>query len=401
MGYRLLLLKEVSESPGGTVLSLSSDKEIIYDHAMSMLTENEVDGLIPFTLQNRNGKESLVYNISGKQSLKDIYAKKEADHREILIIFTGLSVIYKSLEEYLLDAADLLLSPEYIYMDISEKRLYFIYFPGYGGELSALMRELADFLIRKADHRDEKAVPVIYDFYKRVYAGDYSVEPFLEETQDFDHNSGEYESYSEEEYHNETYKGHFASEDRPNRKQSTQVQVKEKAPSKAVYVVCLMGLVLIILFLLIVMIYEPYTLTRYLYNKEVIAFIAAFGAVLVLIPALRVNQDYKRKRAGRRREVYYLSRDGNGSSQDIIIERLPFIIGKSEECDGMIAARAVSRKHAEIFKEEGEYCIRDLGSTNGTFIEGKEIKKERAYSLDIGMEISFGDRAYYFFKQET
>jgi ABC transport system ATP-binding/permease protein len=52
-------------------------------------------------------------------------------------------------------------------------------------------------------------------------------------------------------------------------------------------------------------------------------------------------------------------------------ERL--VIGRDPECDVPLESRDISRRHAEIRFESGAYTIRDLTSTNGTFLDGREV----------------------------
>jgi hypothetical protein len=45
-------------------------------------------------------------------------------------------------------------------------------------------------------------------------------------------------------------------------------------------------------------------------------------------------------------------------------------MGRDPECDLVIAHPSVSRAHAEIYHRDGRWWLRDLGSKNGTFVDG-------------------------------
>lgn len=48
-------------------------------------------------------------------------------------------------------------------------------------------------------------------------------------------------------------------------------------------------------------------------------------------------------------------------------------IGRGKECDISIDNTAISRQHISLSKNSGIYFLSDLGSTNGTFVNGKKI----------------------------
>jgi hypothetical protein len=69
------------------------------------------------------------------------------------------------------------------------------------------------------------------------------------------------------------------------------------------------------------------------------------------------------------------------------------VLGRSRDCDVRIADENVSRRHAEIRHDDGWWIV-DLGSTNGTTVNGSRAKRERLRDGDritIGStEIVFG-----------
>lgn len=53
------------------------------------------------------------------------------------------------------------------------------------------------------------------------------------------------------------------------------------------------------------------------------------------------------------------------------------VIGRSSELDMVLVEDMVSRKHAKIAVQGGKITIEDLGSTNGTFVNGEKVRTAR------------------------
>ena len=63
-------------------------------------------------------------------------------------------------------------------------------------------------------------------------------------------------------------------------------------------------------------------------------------------------------------------------------------IGRHDDCLIRIKSSQVSRKHCELFEAGGKLAIRDLGSSNGTFVNGKKITGQQV--LKSGDEVTVG-----------
>ncbi len=68
-------------------------------------------------------------------------------------------------------------------------------------------------------------------------------------------------------------------------------------------------------------------------------------------------------------------------------------LGKSPQNDIPLPDETVSREHVEIRREGRGYLLRDLGSTNGTFLDGAEIRE--AY-LRTGSQVTVGETRFRF-----
>ena len=64
-----------------------------------------------------------------------------------------------------------------------------------------------------------------------------------------------------------------------------------------------------------------------------------------------------------------------------------FTIGRDAECDLVFPERQISRFHARIERDSDGYLIRDMGSKNGTFLNG-ELLTAQPFRLQDGDEIS-------------
>jgi ABC-type multidrug transport system ATPase subunit/pSer/pThr/pTyr-binding forkhead associated (FHA) protein len=58
------------------------------------------------------------------------------------------------------------------------------------------------------------------------------------------------------------------------------------------------------------------------------------------------------------------------------------VIGRDPSCDVVIAHPIVSKRHAEIVKQNGKILMVDLGSVNGTFVNGIRVKRHELQDLD-------------------
>jgi len=78
--------------------------------------------------------------------------------------------------------------------------------------------------------------------------------------------------------------------------------------------------------------------------------------------------------------------EGALEGQRWIVDRDCVIVGRGSDCDVVLPDRQVSRHHIQIERDDSGYLLRDLGSKNGTCVNGEEVR-DRPYRLKDGDEI--------------
>ncbi len=63
-------------------------------------------------------------------------------------------------------------------------------------------------------------------------------------------------------------------------------------------------------------------------------------------------------------------------------------VGRQDDCQLRINSAQVSRKHCELFEKKGLLLVKDLGSSNGTLVNGKKVQGQRV--LELGDELTIG-----------
>jgi len=70
------------------------------------------------------------------------------------------------------------------------------------------------------------------------------------------------------------------------------------------------------------------------------------------------------------------------------------LVGRKEECDLRLEHKSVSKMHCVIVKTDGLLLLRDLGSTNGTRVNGQRIRRAALLPNDQLSIASYKFRVY-------
>jgi predicted component of type VI protein secretion system len=72
-----------------------------------------------------------------------------------------------------------------------------------------------------------------------------------------------------------------------------------------------------------------------------------------------------------RKDMKAKLRDAQHGRRWILLNRLPVLLGRSAEAGVQVLDSCVSRRHCEISERDGKLFIRDLGSKNGSLVNGR------------------------------
>jgi predicted component of type VI protein secretion system len=83
--------------------------------------------------------------------------------------------------------------------------------------------------------------------------------------------------------------------------------------------------------------------------------------------------------------------DSEGKTRDAVMKRARLVIGRKEGCDIRIPVASVSREHCEFRVEDGKLLLRDMGSSNGTYVNRQRIHES---PLSPGDLVSVGPAVF-------
>lgn len=84
-------------------------------------------------------------------------------------------------------------------------------------------------------------------------------------------------------------------------------------------------------------------------------------------------------------------------SSRCIINKTPYLLGRSKRnVDFTISSGNVSRKHCMIEYIDGDFYLSDLGSSNGTYVNGIKLMEDEKKKLVAEDKIKLGDVVFFF-----
>ena len=440
-------------------LILYGEKDINTDsYQVRMLVGNIIPSLLKCRIQGVDGKFMMYFDITSKQAVSTLYEEKKLGIEDLRLIFGGFVRVMEEAAEYLINPAQLVLKPQYIFADCEKKELFFCLMPGYDKDIKEQFQLLTEYILPKIDHEDGEAVILGYGVYRRTMENSFHLEHIKEELYRKQDNKEEIKTETKKDSREisvqETGEENLmqSSEMSENfwREDKAEKTDSHKLFGKKVTVFALILLALAGVTIAISGGYLPHQDISVLLG----IVLAGMGGIMLAVVIIRKAKAVYKQPQRESREKPQLSETfvrppvneilQEGSEDSIktmmekksphrereedfgetvvlsagvvsgpasLVSREPgelapiylqeelTVIGKLENaCDAVIDLPTVSRIHAKIRKREEEYYLSDMNSRNGTIVNGRLLLPEEEYRLQEEDEVDFAQARYIFLK---
>ena len=372
-----------------------------------LLVRSKIRGLLGVCVTSENDEAVCWYDITGKQDLNGILENKYIEKEMFLQLLICLCDVLEQMESYLLSVDALKLGPEYIFWDYKKQAYEFCYNPA-KNQIADEFQCLMEFLLTKINHNDKEVVKIAYQVYDESIKAGYSILSVREKllTEESGKENGGTESIEKEPDINNRFE--YEKEDKTLITEQQGIPPVQEQPIKVIEKIKLKlnqiqlqdkikkdgkGICQNIIkkfFPDIVKIKKEKNIKN---RKERTVMPVVFEPEEQKIKSGRPTvllSEQNKKLCG------ILKYEGEHCLGDLKINEFPYIIGKSEECQGRIENETISRQHAMITKVEDVYFIEDLNSSNGTKVGGKILDYKMKVSLAHNEVIEFADEKFRF-----
>lgn len=152
----------------------------LYDsYEVHMMEANCIEGLLKFRTKQVDEKKYYYYEITSKQPLSRLLSVMQLDAEKLSRLVNGIARALDHMEVYLLKEEQILLEPDYIYIEPGEFRVSLCLVPGYSGSFPEELSRLLQYLLGKVDHQDKDCVVMAYGLYQESLKDNYGMEDLL------------------------------------------------------------------------------------------------------------------------------------------------------------------------------------------------------------------------------
>lgn len=349
---------EIKKEGNEKYLSIQRSKFDENDYHIQMIMNNNIKGLLPIKIRNINNEKELLYEISTMISLINIFDRSLIKKEELLKLVIAIKQLEDNLKEYLLSANHIKFDLNYIYYRSKQNQYYFCYCPEEVDDFNLQMKTLFNQILDHINYNDRETVSIAYSMQEITSRDDFALEELLElgtsevvldNPASIEEDDAEYDYEEDDERQKESFLDKI--------KQVFRKKKKEKDYEEDIYIE------------------EIDNEDEYNFDTDNLSDEEA----TVLLAQNRVD---------------FMALKSTNQNPEIIIvpDKYPFVIGKSKRSsDYRVSSDVISRVHARINCELGEFSIEDLNSTNGTFVNDERLKPHEIKEIERGDVVKLAD----------
>lgn len=371
-------------------------------YQQKMLLHHEVNGLLKVEKRQINNVSCFYYNITDRISAREYFTGSDITSDKLKYFYEKIIDTVISAKDYFLKQDNFLIQIDYIFVSDGEN-LDFCFYENYETPIREQMIKLTEYFMEEIDYHNELAVTNIYKIYKLLKEEQCSFTKLKAELNGImagyqleDNRSNEEPPIGEE-------IGLYPDINMGER------DVVNKLSKSSSGLICLMvdAVILIITYCSNCLYYK--NVDQISWKSVLIVLVLTFIIdynIFYLLDKRRKNikvqecvfEDSSETVLLTDQRSYYLLKSEGGKDQ-FILTKFPFIIGADgTQVTGVLAIPGISKKHAEVVVNRDVYYIRDLNSTNGTFLNGWRLEVDKKYKLKNQDRIAFGNVTFQFIK---
>lgn len=149
-------------------------------YKLRMLEANRIRGLLRLEIREQDDSRRLYYDISSMETFDSMVGSRTLQMDDIRALILSISRTVRNLENYLLDADDLIIDRKYMYISGDRLEPVFCCCPGHGKKFSTGLSSLLQDLLGMVDSTDRSAVVSIYSLYQMSMKSTYGMEDLVD-----------------------------------------------------------------------------------------------------------------------------------------------------------------------------------------------------------------------------
>lgn len=413
-----IYLEERSDIGGNYLVAIGCEEG---DYREEMLKNSKIEGLLPVSRQDFDGRHELWFAVGGMQPLSVKFRQKAPGTTAITELMRQIEELAVKLEEYLLEPKEIGLALSWIF-EGEEGEYLFLYLPGYARKDGSGICRLLEELMEYVDYENHRAVSFLYLLHaksRQQTGGGFALyhlcgeilkaEQEREQEREQDDFFAEFERMDGEE--NQPGKSRIKKIVRSGADKEEEVEKTGKKKKKAGEKNSKGGGFQGWLNKFVSLIKGEEKDFAFEEENEGISILAEDGEYgtedvrggendpetgdTVLLGGEELTQTVLlgSDRGTLDEEQYYLISEEGGRIK-IYLSANPFCIGKEEGCDCVLREPVISRRHAKILKEGETYFLVDTDSLNGTYLNGRKLAAHTRAEIKSGDRIDFADLCF-------